>query len=129
MSPGWRFQRDKFTLSIFAGLDIQHHKLSPDDPGNALRGTKTGIRAGIDAWYEPDPRTMLNAESPPFGPGPFMLVWTDPVDAGAKLNEQFGRRGSALVSLPIKLQSPPSGSRFQVPATFVPAEAYAGSRG
>lgn len=68
--PGWRFRRDKLTLSVFAGLDIQHHTLSPNDPDNSLRGTKTGIRAGIDAWYEPYTHMMLNTDASVSSVGP-----------------------------------------------------------
>jgi hypothetical protein len=68
--PGWRLRNDNLTLSVFAGLDVQHHKLSPDDPGNRLRGTKTGIRAGVDAWFEPDTRSMLNADASVSSVGP-----------------------------------------------------------
>jgi len=72
-------------------------------------------------------RLMLASESPPFGVDPFMLVWTDPIDSGAMFDDNFARRGSALVSLPIELMPPPSGSRFQVPVTFV--KTGTGSRG
>ena len=30
--PGWRFGRGALTLTVFAGLDLQSHRLSPDDP-------------------------------------------------------------------------------------------------
>ncbi len=60
--PGWRFHKDRLTLSVFAGLDIQQHDLTPDDPSSSLRGTKLGIRGGFDLWFEPDPLTMIGAD-------------------------------------------------------------------
>ena len=30
--PGWRFVRGKFIATIYAGLDFQNHRLTPDDP-------------------------------------------------------------------------------------------------
>lgn len=60
--PGWRFQRGRLTLTLFAGLDIQHHRFSPDDPSNSLRGTQTGIRGGFDLWFEPNPHAMISAD-------------------------------------------------------------------
>ena len=48
--PGWRFRAGKLEVTVTAGLDVQDHRLSPDDPGNALRGALFGVRAGADAW-------------------------------------------------------------------------------
>jgi hypothetical protein len=56
--PGWRFVRDRLIVTIFAGLDVQHHTLTPDDPGNNLWGTYAGIRGALEFWYEPDATTM-----------------------------------------------------------------------
>jgi hypothetical protein len=46
--PGWRIKRGNFEASIFAGLDLQNHRLSPDDPANSLRGNHAGLRVGAD---------------------------------------------------------------------------------
>ncbi len=56
--PGWRFVRDRFILTVFAGLDAQHHLLTPYDPGNNLRGTHYGVRGAVEFWFEPDAATM-----------------------------------------------------------------------
>jgi hypothetical protein len=61
--PGWRVQQDKLIVTIFAGLDLQDHRLSPFDPGGSLHGTKTGLRGGFELWYEPDASSMLAAEA------------------------------------------------------------------
>jgi hypothetical protein len=60
--PGWRFQKDRTTFSVFAGADMQHHHLMPDDPANSLRGTKLGIRGGFDLWYQHNPDMMIGAD-------------------------------------------------------------------
>lgn len=60
--PGWRFNRGNFSVTVFAGLDIQHHGLSPDDVTSGLRGTSAGLRGGFDLWFEPIPMTMLAAD-------------------------------------------------------------------
>jgi Cellulose biosynthesis protein BcsS len=57
--PGWRIKQDNFEVKIFAGLDLQHHRLSPDDLGNNLRGTHAGLRVNADLWWEPMARIML----------------------------------------------------------------------
>jgi hypothetical protein len=33
--PGWRFKADKFELTVYGGLDVQNHHLSPDDQAAA----------------------------------------------------------------------------------------------
>ena len=60
--PGWRFKRGRFTLTGFAGLEIQQHRLSPNDPESKLRGTKAGLRGGFELWYEPTRATMIAAD-------------------------------------------------------------------
>ena len=57
--PGWRWRRDGLEITAFAGLDVQDHRFTPDDPGNRLRGTHAGARGGFDIWYEPFRDAML----------------------------------------------------------------------
>lgn len=61
--PGWRFKRGDFEIKIFAGLDLQHHETSPDDPGNRLRGNHAGARLNAEIWWEPMPAEMMVAAS------------------------------------------------------------------
>jgi hypothetical protein len=55
--PGWRIKRGDFEARIFAGLDLQNHRTSPEDPGNSLRGNHAGLRVGADLWWERRPRS------------------------------------------------------------------------
>lgn len=57
--PGWRFKTRKAEIKVFAGLDLENHRLIPDDPGSGLRGHDLGIRGAFDLWYEPAPRLMI----------------------------------------------------------------------
>jgi hypothetical protein len=61
LTPGWRFKFDKLEITTFAGLDLQEHRLFPDDGANRLRGTHIGARLGADLWYEPFSQMMLSA--------------------------------------------------------------------
>lgn len=61
--PGWRFKQQDLELTIFAGVDAQDHRLSPDDPENGIRGSHLGLRSGFDLWYEPGRSTMLAADA------------------------------------------------------------------
>lgn len=72
--PGWRFKYERLELTVFAGLDVQDHLLTPDDPDSTVRGTMYGARVGADLWYEPWPSTMLasNASISSIGPS----YWT-----------------------------------------------------
>lgn len=67
---GYRFVRGKLFVSVFAGLDMQRHTFSPDDPGNDLGGTHAGIRGTIELWYEPNANTMLAADASVSSIGP-----------------------------------------------------------
>ncbi len=61
--PGWRFKRDALEVTLFAGLDLQEHRLTPDDPASRVRGAHAGGRAGADLWYQPSPTTMVAASA------------------------------------------------------------------
>jgi hypothetical protein len=57
--PGWRLKRGDAEFKVFMGPEIQRHSLSPDDPGNRLRGTSYGLRVAAEVWCEPTPQTMI----------------------------------------------------------------------
>jgi len=59
--PGFRIKRHGVEAKIFFGLDVEHHKLWTDDPGNRLQGTDVGIRFAAEFWTEPTPATMIAA--------------------------------------------------------------------
>lgn len=61
LMPGARFKRGTLEFTVFAGLDVQDHRLSPDDPSSKLRGSDVGARIGFDLWYEPTTVSMLTA--------------------------------------------------------------------
>ena len=44
--PGWRFLWNSFTVTVYLGLDVQQHRLTPDDPSAGLRGSYAGARTG-----------------------------------------------------------------------------------
>ena len=48
---------------MFWGPEYQHHHLSPDDPGNNLRGGKLGLRFAGEVWYEPTATTMIAGDA------------------------------------------------------------------
>jgi hypothetical protein len=60
--PGWRFKRGAINLAVFAGFDLQHFRLMPNDPESRLNGRHVGLRAGFELWYEPSAGTMLAAD-------------------------------------------------------------------
>jgi len=55
---GWRFKGDRFEFTAFVGPDFQSHQLTPDDPGNQMRGPHVGVRLGSDLWYQPSDTFM-----------------------------------------------------------------------
>jgi hypothetical protein len=60
--PGWRFVRNGWIVSVFAGLDLQAYRVTPDDPGAGLKGGYTGIRTAAELWFNPTPNTMISAD-------------------------------------------------------------------
>ena len=68
--PGWRFKQDRLIVTVFAGVDVENHRLRPDDPSSKLRGTLAGARGAIEIWYEPNASTMLEANASLSSVGP-----------------------------------------------------------
>ena len=62
LMAGWHFIRGRTELKIFAGLDLQDHRLSPDDVSASLRGSAAGVRTSFDLWSEPTPQTMIEID-------------------------------------------------------------------
>jgi hypothetical protein len=61
--PGWGFKHRRFELKAFAGLDVETHRLWPDDPNNNLRGTSLGLALAMELWHEPTTNTMIAADA------------------------------------------------------------------
>jgi hypothetical protein len=59
--PGWRFKFDRLEITAVVGVDLQGHLLTPDDPGNRVRGVHAGVRGGFDLWYQPSDSMMVAA--------------------------------------------------------------------
>lgn len=77
--PGWRIKRGDLEVKVFAGLDLQNHRLSPDDLTNTLRGNHAGLRVNADLWWEPLQTQMMLALS----------------ISGSTIGNSFGIRGGA----------------------------------
>jgi hypothetical protein len=60
--PGWRFKQGVVEVKLYAGLDLQDHRLSPDDPSSALRGSDVGARVAFELWAEPTTAMMIAAD-------------------------------------------------------------------
>lgn len=60
--PGFRIKRHGVEAKIFFGLDVERHKLWPDDPGNRLQGTDLCVRFAAEFWTEPTATTMIAAD-------------------------------------------------------------------
>ena len=92
--PGWRFTRDKLSVSLFAGPVMQNYRLTPDDPGSRLRGFYVGAQFAADVWYQPTDNTMasLNGTIASIGPtgalrAAFGFRAFDPVFVGPETRE------------------------------------------
>ena len=47
---GYQLVTGPLTLKLFAGPHHETHSLSQDDPGNNVRGSKTGAKAQLESW-------------------------------------------------------------------------------
>jgi hypothetical protein len=61
LQAGYRFKTRSYELTLLGGADFQQHRLYPDDPASRLRGTRLGLSASADLWYQLTDETMLNA--------------------------------------------------------------------
>lgn len=57
--PGWRIKSGTFELTAYAGLDLQRHRMRPDDPASRLAGAHAGLRGGVEFWWEPAANAMV----------------------------------------------------------------------
>lgn len=67
---GRRFVSGKTFVTVLGGLDLQHHRTSPNDPGSDLNGTRAGIRSAIEFWHETDATTMIAGDASVSSIGP-----------------------------------------------------------
>jgi hypothetical protein len=61
--PGFRVKRGPVEMKFFFGPELQYNRLTPDDPGNRLRGRQLGLRFAAELWAEPTPSTMVAADA------------------------------------------------------------------
>ncbi|MCC9603134.1 hypothetical protein LOC67_21505 [Stieleria sp. JC731] len=61
--------------------------------------------------------------------GPQLLFWSDPQSVGLSVADSFTRKGTSLISVPVRLVPPESGSRIIIPSTFIQTESFAKYRG
>lgn len=60
LMPGWHVKLGASEIKVFAGPEIQQHRLKPCDPANPAHGARLGWRTEVDYWSEPLPNLMLN---------------------------------------------------------------------
>lgn len=60
---GWRHVGPGLTATALAGAEVEHHRLTPDDADNDQAGTLAGLRAAGELWWEPSPRTVVDAHA------------------------------------------------------------------
>lgn len=60
---GFRIAQNGFEVRMFAGPDIQVHRLSVFDFKNKLQGTLTGLRVNVETWWQPTELLMLAASA------------------------------------------------------------------
>jgi hypothetical protein len=74
-------------------------------------------------------RLLASTASTPFGADPTLLVWTPPLEMGVSFDASFQSVGSALMSLPLRIDRPETGVDVQIPATFIRIDSVSGRFG
>lgn len=65
-------------------------------------------------------KKALNDSSAVWRPSqPHLMFWTKPWDLGFAFGKDVRREGKALVTIPLRLERPPAGSRFLIPAPLI----------
>jgi hypothetical protein len=57
--PGVRVKLGEIELKLFAGVDLEARHFNPDHGHSDLRGSRLGLRAAGEFWWEPSPELML----------------------------------------------------------------------
>ena len=57
--PGWRMHDNDAFIGFYVGPVAQNYALSPYDPKSLLRGFYVGAQMSLDAWYQPNPLSMI----------------------------------------------------------------------
>lgn len=100
------------------------NRLAPGEymPGTLLSDRQRTRQAFLKSVFESDQPHSL-------GRGPALLIWSDPVDMGEQFAERFDRKGTALVSIPIRIDLPKPEIDFRVPSTFIEMDSFQGEEG
>lgn len=56
---GYEWVIQRATIAAFAGGDINHTSISPNDPNNSVKGTRGGLKLGVDFYVTPTDSTMI----------------------------------------------------------------------
>lgn len=57
---GYEMVTPNGSIAAYIGPDIMNHSLSVYDPGNQVRGTRVGVKIGLEAYIMPTPATMMS---------------------------------------------------------------------
>jgi len=57
---GYEWVTKTTTVAGYVGAEIVNNHITPDDPNNTVKGTRGGLRIGVDAYVTPSDQTMLS---------------------------------------------------------------------
>lgn len=61
LGVGWNRIDNTMSITTLAALIIEDHRLFPDDRTSPPRGTRTGVEAAIELWWQPTGQHMVSA--------------------------------------------------------------------
>ncbi len=74
-------------------------------------------------------KLLESTATTPFGDELSLLIWTPPLDMGVEFDASFEKVGSALMSVPLRIERPATGVDVQIPSTFIRIESFSGRFG
>lgn len=60
---GYQWRRGRATFKLFAGLEAEDQSITPNDPGNPVRGQRLGVLVQTESWLNFGARSFLSVDA------------------------------------------------------------------
>lgn len=60
---GYQWRRGEWTAKAYAGVQVEDHAISPDDPANAVNGAEWGVKGQLELWRNLGAQSWLSLDA------------------------------------------------------------------